>query len=96
VVEILSPSNIDRLMFLKFDAYLNAGVRKYWILNPEQKKAQVHVLHEGHYISSVYKKDAVIQASMLPSFGLDLANPLGSVEPHRFQAAKTPAPLVIK
>jgi Uma2 family endonuclease len=72
VVEILSPSNTDKLMFLKFAAYLNAGVREYWVLNPEQKKAQVHVLREGHYISSVYEKDALIQASVLPPFGLDL------------------------
>jgi Uma2 family endonuclease len=73
VVEIISPSNTDKLMFLKFAAYLNAGVREYWVLNPEQKQAQVHVLREGRYISSVYKKDAVIQASILPPFSLDLA-----------------------
>ncbi|MDR2618783.1 MAG: Uma2 family endonuclease, partial [Treponema sp.] len=65
VVEILSPSNTQKQMFLKFESYLNAGVREYWVLDPEEKKAQVHVLHEGRYISSVYKKDAVIQASIL-------------------------------
>jgi Uma2 family endonuclease len=72
VIEILSPSNTQKLMFLKFESCLNAGVREYWVLNPEQKKAQVHILHEGRYISSAYKKDAVIQASILPPFSLDL------------------------
>jgi Uma2 family endonuclease len=73
VVEILSPSNTQKLMFLKFESYLNAGVREYWVLDPEEKKAQVHVLQNGRYISSAYKKDALIQASVLPPFSLDLA-----------------------
>jgi Uma2 family endonuclease len=73
VVEILSPSNTQKLMFLKFESYLNAGVREYWVLDPEQKKAQVHVLQNGRYISSAYKKDGVIQASILPPFSLELA-----------------------
>ncbi|MDR2747720.1 MAG: Uma2 family endonuclease [Treponema sp.] len=72
VVEILSPSNTQKLMFLKFESYLNAGVREYWVLDPEEKKAQVHVLQEGRYISSAYKKDAVIPVSVLPPFSLDL------------------------
>ncbi|MDR2630448.1 MAG: Uma2 family endonuclease [Spirochaetaceae bacterium] len=72
VVEILSPSNTQKLMFLKFESYLTAGVREYWVLDPEQKKAQVHVLQNGRYISSAYKKDAVIQASILPPFSLNL------------------------
>jgi Uma2 family endonuclease len=72
VVEILSPSNTQKLMFLKFEAYLNAGVREYWVLDPEEKKVQVHVLEEGRYISSAYKKDAVIPVSVLPPFSLDL------------------------
>jgi Uma2 family endonuclease len=73
VVEILSPSNTRKQMFLKFESYLNAGVREYWVLDPEEKKAQVHILQEGRYISSVYKKDAVIPVSVLPPLSLDLA-----------------------
>jgi Uma2 family endonuclease len=72
VIEILSPSNTQKLMFLKFENYLNAGVREYWVLDPEEKRAQVHVLQEGHYISSAYKKDAVVPVSVLPPFSLDL------------------------
>jgi Uma2 family endonuclease len=71
-MEILSPSNTHKLMFLKFEHYLNAGVREYWVLDPEEKKVQVHVLEKGRYVSSVYKKDAVIPVSVLPPFSLDL------------------------
>jgi Uma2 family endonuclease len=72
VIEILSPSNTQKQMFLKFESYLNAGVREYWVLDPEEKKVQVHVLREGRYISSVYKKDAAVPVSVLPPFNLDL------------------------
>jgi Uma2 family endonuclease len=72
VMEILSPSNSQKEMFLKFEKYLNAGVREYWVLDPEEKKVQVHVLQDGHYLSSAYKKDAVIPVSILPPFSLDL------------------------
>ncbi|MDR2178322.1 MAG: Uma2 family endonuclease [Treponema sp.] len=72
VMEIVSPSNTQKQMFLKFEHYLNAGVREYWVLDPEEKKAHVHVFREGRYISSVYKKDAVIPVSVLPPFSLDL------------------------
>jgi Uma2 family endonuclease len=72
VVEILSPSNDQKQMFLKFENYLKAGVREYWVLDPEQKKAQVHVLQKGRYLSSAYKEDAIIQAAMLAPFSLDL------------------------
>jgi Uma2 family endonuclease len=72
VIEILSPSNTQKLMFLKFENYLDAGVREYWVLDPEEKKVQVHVLQDGRYISSAYKKDAVIPVSVLPPFSLDL------------------------
>jgi Uma2 family endonuclease len=72
VMEILSPANTQKQMFLKFESYLNAGVREYWVLDPEEKKVQVHVLREGRYISSVYKKDAVVPVSVLPPFNLDL------------------------
>ncbi|MDR0670133.1 MAG: Uma2 family endonuclease [Treponema sp.] len=72
VMEILSPSNTHKLMLLKFESYLNAGVREYWVLDPEEKRVQVNILEKGRYSSSVYKKDAVIPVSVLPPFSLDL------------------------
>jgi Uma2 family endonuclease len=79
VMEIMSPSNSQKEMFLKFEKYLNAGVREYWVLEPEEKKVQVHVLQEGSpsrgegvYLSSIYKKDAVIPVSILPPLSIDL------------------------
>jgi Uma2 family endonuclease len=72
VMEVVSASNSQQEMFRKFESYLNAGVREYWVLEPEMKIVHVHVLQDGHYISSSYKKDAVIPVSILPSFSIDL------------------------
>jgi Uma2 family endonuclease len=72
VIEILSPSNGQRELFLKFQIYLEAGVREYWVIEPEVKQVQVHVYENGHYISSIYKEDAVIPVSILPPLSIDL------------------------
>ena len=50
VVEIVSPSNSHRELFLKFQYYLEAGVREYSVIDPEVKKVQVNKYKDGHYI----------------------------------------------
>jgi Uma2 family endonuclease len=72
VIEIVSPSNGQKELFLKFQVYLDAGVREYWVIEPEGKKVQVHVLENGHFISSAYKEDAVVPVSILPPLSIDL------------------------
>jgi Uma2 family endonuclease len=72
VIEIVSPSNSQRELFLKFQIYLDAGVREYWVIEPKEKKVQVHILENGHFISSVYKEDAVISVTTLPPLSIDL------------------------
>ena len=72
VLEILSPSTSKKEMFLKFEAYLNAGVREYWVIEPEQKLVQVHIYENRHFISSSYKEDGVIESTVLKGFSFDL------------------------
>ena len=72
VIEIMSPSNSHRELFLKFQYYLEAGVREYWIIYPEEKKVQVHIYENGHYISTVYKDNAGIPVSILPGLVISL------------------------
>jgi len=72
VIEIISPSNNDRELFLKFQYYLEAGVREYWVIYPEVKKVQVHVYENGHYVSTAYKDNASIPVSVLPGLTITL------------------------
>ena len=71
-VEIISPSTSKKELFIKFKAYLEAGIREYWMIDPEEKFAQVHIYENGHYISSGYKEDAVINSAVLNGFSVDL------------------------
>ena len=42
VIEILSPSNRKHDMVLKYGKYQNAGVKEYWIVDPERLKIIVY------------------------------------------------------
>ncbi|GHU62182.1 hypothetical protein FACS189445_4950 [Spirochaetia bacterium] len=72
VIEIVSPSNTVQGLLKKFNYYLDAGVREYWVVNPDTQTVQVHVLEKGHFVSTIYKKDDSIPVSILPGLGIDL------------------------
>ena len=86
-VEIVSPSTSKKELFLKFEAYLDAGVREYWVIEPEQRLIQVHIYQDGHFLSSSYKEDAVIASTVLQGFSVDLKTLWAAVEesapPHK-------------
>ena len=49
-LEILSPSTRSKDMLLKLYKYANAGVREYWIVDPDQQTVLVYDLgHENYY-----------------------------------------------
>jgi Uma2 family endonuclease len=77
VIEILSPSNRDIPMLLKFSKYLKAGVREYWLIDPEEKDVVVHILErtdeksQDHYISTVHSGPEPLAVSILPGLNID-------------------------
>jgi Uma2 family endonuclease len=50
IVEILSPGNTTREMKNKFRLYEEAGVREYWLVEPNDRIVLVYVLRAGKYI----------------------------------------------
>ena len=72
VVEILSPSTSRQDRLLKFKYYLNAGVREYWIVDPEQKTVQVCLLEDGKYIMYMHDDTAQISVHVLDSCVIDM------------------------
>ncbi|MDR0587211.1 MAG: Uma2 family endonuclease [Treponema sp.] len=93
VIEILSPSNKRHDQLRKFNLYLDAGVKEYWVVDPEQESIQVHVLREDRYTTAVYalpRKDeelppalakvevaSVAPVSVLPGLKIDLRDVFG-------------------
>jgi Uma2 family endonuclease len=80
VVEILSPSNTANPLLLKFNQYLAAGVREYWIIVPETRSIQAHILKNGdgetapHYISTVHSDAKTLDVSVLPGLTIDFVS----------------------
>ena len=70
VIEILSPSSARHDKFLKFNCYQRAGVREYWMVDPDTKTVQVCILENGKYIASVYDDSIPVEA--LPGCTIDL------------------------
>ena len=57
VIEILSPSNQKHDRYTKLELYQHAGVREYWIVDPEAKTVQANILNDGQYIISIYDSE---------------------------------------
>jgi Uma2 family endonuclease len=76
VVEILSPSNRSHDMLLKFNKYLEAGVREYWVLDPDDKVLQVHTLIQNgsgnSYATSVYGAACKVKVGIFDDCNINL------------------------
>jgi len=72
IIEIVSPSNTHSELFLKFQYYLKAGVREYWVIDPEMKKVQVHLYEDSRYISTIFEDNASISVTILPGLEIQL------------------------
>ena len=65
VIEILSPSTASHDRIKKLNKYLEAGVREYWIVDPEFKTVNVHILENGKYILYTYESNETISVHVL-------------------------------
>ena len=75
VVEILSPSSLRHDRVTKFNLYQEAGVREYWIVDPESQTVQVFLLKDGHFRAvELYNADAVAEVIVLPGCRISLSD----------------------
>jgi Uma2 family endonuclease len=73
VVEILSPSTARHDFLYKFNTYRRAGVREYWIVNPDEKILQTYILDGDAYKVSGYDAGDTVPVTVLPGCSIDLA-----------------------
>ena len=73
VVEILSPSTARMDKKLKYEKYEKAGVKEYWIVDPELKLVEANVLVNNKYISTIYNENDRAPVHILDGFEIDLA-----------------------
>jgi len=74
VIEIVSPSNFRHDTFVKFNLYLQAGVKEYWIVYPEEAAVMVYKLKEAAYEAAAYNypEQETIPVGILPGLEIDL------------------------
>lgn len=75
VIEILSPSTASHDQVLKFNKYLEVGVREYWMVYPDMRTVQVNLLIDGRYvIQGYYDERATISVNVLENCQINLAD----------------------
>lgn len=82
VLVIVSPvsGKIDRI--LKFNRYERAGVKEYWILDPDERVLTVFKLDEnGRYgRSEVYSDEDKVKVGIFEDLEIDLREAFGGLE----------------
>jgi Uma2 family endonuclease len=72
VVEILSPSNTAIEMQRKLELYREAGVREYWVLNPERNVLTAYRLEGARYVMQLYHAADTALSPVLPGLEVPL------------------------
>jgi Uma2 family endonuclease len=80
VVEIISPSSMRYDRVFKFNRYLRAGVREYWIVDGETNSIQAYTLENGQYIAAVYSDTDTAPVGVLEGCNISLSDVFPAAE----------------
>jgi len=72
IIEITSPSTARMDRIQKYNKYLSAGVKEYWIIDTELDAIYLFVLKNGEYVSKVVAETDQIAPFLFPELVLDL------------------------
>ncbi len=75
VVEVLSKGNSKKEMKAKFAAYEEAGVREYWVVQPEYNNVLVYTLENGRFMTRPTLTDDDLTATpvIFPDLPINIA-----------------------
>jgi Uma2 family endonuclease len=73
VVEILSSSNTAIEMERKFNLYREAGVREYWVVDPEHKGIHSHIFRDGEIATRAFGSEGRAPVAIFNALEIDLA-----------------------
>ena len=72
VIEITSPSTATYDKVKKFNLYQQAGVREYWIVDPDNKEIFAYTRHEVGFIARAYEGHESAPVDILDGFEINL------------------------
>ncbi len=70
VVEIISPESIGRDRGEKFIEYEAAGIKEYWVIDPDRKITEFYRLGENGFYELIPTSEGVFQSEVLTGFFL--------------------------
>lgn len=74
VIEVLSPSTLRQDRFVKLALYQRAGVREYWIVEPETRTVQVYTLENGIlHPCAFYEAEEIARVNILDDCFIELS-----------------------
>lgn len=73
IAEVLSPSTAGYDQDEKFNCYLQAGVREYWIVSPVSRTVKRHVLHGEDYIVRSFCETDILTSERFPGLRIPLS-----------------------
>ena len=74
VIEILSPSTRRHDLAVKYRLYQRAGIREYWIVDPDTRMVQVFRLEDGLYNApDVFTSGSMVPVGIWEDFSIDLS-----------------------
>lgn len=74
VIEILSASNLETVINRKFLLYQRAGVKEYWVVNPETQSVTVYLRVGNRFgrMCYLYQQGDPVPVTVLGGFMIDL------------------------
>lgn len=70
-IEILSPESVGRDRGEKFVEYEAAGVREYWLIDPERKQTEFYLLDDDNRFKLIFSgKEGIFRSQVLAGFSL--------------------------
>lgn len=81
IIEVMSPSSIKNDRVIKFNKYEKAGVKEYWIVEPDGKLVSVFALQRnGRYgRPDIYTEDEKVKVSIFPDLIIDLSSVFSAI-----------------
>ncbi len=70
-IEITCEESRDRDHGVKKSMYETAGVREYWIIDPEQNRLDFYVLQDGKFSPVTPEEGHIFRSTVIPGFWLD-------------------------
>jgi Uma2 family endonuclease len=74
VVEILSPGTARHDRVVKLNKYMEAGVREYWIVEPEPGLLSILTMKDGQQIMNTYSNSDTVPVQVLEGCEIALGN----------------------